>query len=82
MAITDADETRRLLYTIKAAARVSSQAEVVGGIVNHLAHHGLNEDPATVQQHCLNVLFGNDPNGDSAAWIDARIADLTASLNP
>ena len=79
----DLDETRRLLYMalIVGRTRQTPGAELIGTIVNALAHHqsAVNADQAAV--HVAAVIHG-DPEGESERWLQGQINRITAELGP
>jgi hypothetical protein len=73
----DRDETRRLLYMALYACR-TDRYNLVGTLVNALAHHGSGLDPDEVGEHVLTAVAGGD-----TAWVRAQIERLTAEeANP
>jgi alkanesulfonate monooxygenase SsuD/methylene tetrahydromethanopterin reductase-like flavin-dependent oxidoreductase (luciferase family) len=74
----DLDETRRLLYMALYRPR-TERAELVGTVVNALAHHSLGLDPDEVADQLISWL--EDGHGNASEWVRARIADLTARLD-
>jgi hypothetical protein len=79
----DLDETRRLLYMalIVGRTRQTPGAELIGTVVNALAHHqsAVNADQAAV--HVAAVIHG-DPEGESERWLQGQINRITAELGP
>ena len=71
----DRDETRRLLYMALYAAR-TERYNLVGTLVNALAHHGSGLDPAEVGEHVLAAV--EDADGVALTWLRAQIDRLTA----
>jgi hypothetical protein len=79
----DLDETRRLLYMalVVGRTRQTPGAELIGTVVNALAHHqsAVNADQAAV--HVAAVIHG-DPEGASERWLQGQINRITAELGP
>jgi hypothetical protein len=67
----DRDETRRLLYMAMYASR-TERYNLVGTLVNALAHHGSGLDADEVGQHVLAAVEGGDDS-----WVRAQIERLT-----
>jgi len=74
----DRDETRRLLY-MALYARRTDRYNLVGTLVNALAHHGSGLDPDEVGEHILDVV---EPSMNVGAedWVREQIARLTAEM--
>lgn len=74
MDIGDLDETRRLLYV----ARYASQTErynLVGTLVNALAHHGAGIDPEVSGPKLVELVTGADDG-----WAQDQIDNLTEMI--
>jgi len=74
--VKDLDETRRLLYGALAASR-TDRWELVGTLVNALAHHsGLSEDPMTDMDYLVGLveIGGTENSARALAWIDQLTA--------
>lgn len=67
----DGDEIRRLLYMALYVSR-TERYNLVGTLVNALAHHGSGLDPDEVAEHVLAAIEGGDN-----AWVRAQIDRLT-----
>jgi hypothetical protein len=83
--LRDLDETRRLLYTALYADAAGRRAELVGTIVNALAHHGAGIDPDESAPRVLAVVMDRaEVDGkDRAAglrWIHEQIDKITDLL--
>jgi hypothetical protein len=66
---TDFDETRRLLYMALAAPR-TKRYNLVGTLVNALAHHGLEVDPDEAMAQLIDFV---ENNVDTSRWVQAQI---------
>jgi hypothetical protein len=77
LAQTDLDETRRLLYMALAAPR-TKRYNLVGTLVNALAHHGLGVNPIEAMANLINAVEQPD-NGEAAGWVHAQIDRIAAS---
>jgi hypothetical protein len=71
----DRDETRRLLYMAMYVSR-TERYNLVGTLVNALAHHGSGLDPDEIGEHVVAAVEDGD-----LAWVRAQIARLTAEEN-
>jgi hypothetical protein len=73
----DLNETRRVLYMARLAGQ-TPHAELVGTIVNALAHHGSEIDAREA-----SVMVADAINGGAAGrvWVDQQIAQITAKLD-
>lgn len=71
----DRDETRRLLYMALYASR-TDRYNLVGTLVNALAHHGSGLDADEAGEHVLTAVNGGDPT-----WVREQIARLTAEMD-
>lgn len=74
----DLDETRRLLYMVKAAS-LTSRYNLVGTLTNALSHHAGNvgTDPDEAMANLVDAVDG-DPDG--LAWVVARLGDVADTL--
>ena len=73
----DLDETRRLLYMVKAASR-TERHNLVGTLTNALAHHGdIGADPGEAMTRLIAAVEGD---AEALAWVEARIGDVTELL--
>jgi hypothetical protein len=61
--LRDLDETRRLAYVALAAARLERHHELVGTLVNALAHHGIGVEPGVAMDKLCALV---EPTGDAA----------------
>jgi hypothetical protein len=77
--LRDLDETRRLLYSALYADRTKKN-ELVGTIVNALAHHGAGIDPDEAGPHVLAVIEGTADAAESEVWVREQIAKITELL--
>lgn len=76
----DLDETRRLLYAALAASR-TKRYELVGTLVNALAHHGAGIDPALAMQHVLDLVENDSAwQSEPGAWVREQIEKITELL--
>lgn len=74
----DLDETRRLLYMVKAAS-LTGRYNLVGTLTNALSHHDGNvgTDPDEAMANLVDAVAG-DP--DALDWLKARLGDVEESL--
>lgn len=74
----DLDESRRLLYMVKASTQ-TDRYNLVGTLTNALAHHegNVGADPDEAMAKLIEATEGDD---DALAWVEARVGDLTAAL--
>ncbi len=79
----DLDETRRLLYMalIVGTTGESRGAELIGTIVNALAHHQSQVSSDEATKHIAAVVRGNAGN-KSEQWIRDQIKRITTELDP
>lgn len=75
----DRDETRRLLY-MALYARRTDRYNLVGTLVNALAHHGSGLDPDEVGEHVLGAV-GYGDNQEHVSWLRQQITRLTSELD-
>jgi hypothetical protein len=71
----DLDETRRLLY-MALAVPLTDRYELVGTLVNALAHHGMGLDPDEVIDQAVRAVTGD---GDKE-WVKGVISEINARL--
>lgn len=71
----DRDEIRRLLYMAYVAPR-TKRYNLVGTLINALAHHGSNIPAAESTEKILQAVELDDE--DAKKWIVAQIQRLTA----
>jgi hypothetical protein len=71
----DLDETRRLLYMVKAAS-LTNRYNLVGTLTNALSHHegnvGTNPDEAMA-----NLVDAVNGDPDALDWVKARLGDIS-----
>lgn len=74
----DLDETRRLLYMVKAASQ-TERYNLVGTLTNALSHHDGNvgTDPDECMANLIDAVAGEDSALD---WVQARLWDVTEAL--
>lgn len=74
----DLDETRRLLYMVKAAS-LTNRYNLVGTLTNALSHHegNVGTDPDEAMANLVDAVSG-DP--DALEWVKARLGDLADTL--
>lgn len=74
----DLDETRRLLYMVKAASQ-TERYNLVGTLVNAMSHHvgNVGTDPDECMANLIDAVAG-DP--DALEWVVARLGDVTETL--
>jgi hypothetical protein len=81
----DRDETRRLLYMALYASR-TNRYNLVGTLVNALAHHGSGIDPDEAADRVIAAADQYGPREErepALAWVRAQIERLTAEeANP
>lgn len=74
-AASDRDEIRRLLYMALAEPR-TDRYNLVGTLVNALAHHGSNVSPHDAMEHLIAYIEGGSES--SREWLQDQIDRLTA----
>lgn len=74
----DLDETRRLLYMVKACHR-TERHNLVGTLTNALAHHegNVGADADAAMDHLIAAIQGDS---DALDWVAARIGDTSEAL--
>lgn len=72
----DLDETRRLLYMAMYAGK-TKRYELVGTLVNALAHHGAGVDPTESGPEILAVVDADDAD---TSWLREKVQEITAIL--
>lgn len=74
----DLDETRRLLYMVKAASQ-TERYNLVGTLTNAMSHHAGNvgTDPDECMANLIDAVAGEPASLD---WVQARLGDLTETL--
>jgi hypothetical protein len=75
----DLDETRRLLYGALYAGR-TKRYELIGTLINALAHHGAGLDPDASGPILLELVEGPWLNAPDA-WVRAQIDRVTQLLD-